>query len=767
MAVMKSLNERIESIIASMTLEQKAGLCSGRDEWTTKPLPELGIPAVWVSDGPHGLRRSPLSSTGGYGDQLPATCFPTASALAATWDTGLVAEVGAVIAKECLSQEVNVILGPGANIKRSPLGGRNFEYFSEDPVLAGEIAAAYINGVQAQGVGTSLKHYACNSQETKRMVTDSRLDERTLRELYLRNFEIAIKKGNPWTVMAAYNPVNGEDATANRHLLTDILRDEWGWDGVVVSDWMAVFDRVAGVEAGMDLEMPGNGGFNDAKIVAAVRSGRLSEAAVDTVVRRILRFVLAASESVKGVAEAPGDAHHGFARRVAAEAAVLLKNQGDLLPLKKGLSSVALIGAFAQNIRFQGNGSSEVKPTQIDCQKDELALALDPKCRLTWVPGYRLDNDKADEALIAEAVAAARQAEVAVIHIGLPAHFESEGVDRVHMDLPESMNRLVAAVAAVQPRVAVVLTNGTCVAMPWVDQVPAVLEAWLGGQAAAGGICDVLTGAVNPSGRLAETFPRRLEDTPSFLDLPSGNLGLRFGEGIHAGYRWYDARRIEPLFPFGHGLSYSRFEYSSLELSTAALRGDGQLAVSCVVTNTSRVAGQEVVQLYVGDPVSDEPRPLRELKAFQKIRLGPGESLRVSFRIDRDALSYYHPRFACWVAESGRYDLSIGASSRDIRLQGGFLYQSDTLLEHRFTERTVMRDWIKYPELKALAVNLVKPYFDNVPSLYRGAYADFDVTNPFFIDMPVIKYSRFDPVNMSEAKIREMVAKAASIKVRI
>lgn len=754
----------IPALLAKLKVEEKVSLLSGRDEWSLNTVARLGTPSAWFSDGPHGLRRAPFSTVGGYGDQLPATCFPTASAIAATWDVELVEELGRKLGEECLALGVDVILGPGANIKRSPLGGRNFEYFSEDPRLAGEIAAAYIRGVQAEGAGTSLKHFCCNSQETRRMMVDSRPGARALREIYLAAFEIAVKEGRPWTVMASYNPVDGVDMTANEALLSGVLRGEWGYEGLVVSDWQAVYDRVAGVAAGLDLEMPGSRGFHDAQVVAAAKTGRLSAEKLDAAAGRVLALGhrAAASRAEHGAADPlqprafDAEGHHAFARRVAAEASVLLKNEGAVLPLDFGkLGRVALIGEFAEKPRCQGNGSSEVKPTRVDVLREELGK-LAGKAEIVYAPGYSLADD-GDFSRIEAAVALAASCDAAVVVAGLPNQYESEGIDRTHISLPPAMDELVARVAQAQPRTAVALVNGSAVVMPWIDAVPAVIECWLGGQAGAGGMADVLAGRVNPSGKLAETFPARIEDTPSFLDLPSADLALEYSEGVFAGYRWYDKRRIEPLFCFGHGLSYASFEYSDLKLSAAKLRGKDGLRASLRVRNAGNVAGKEVVQLYLRDPASSLPRPERELKRFKKIALNPGESGEVAFEIGERDLSFWDDALGRWVAESGSFEVLVGSSSRDIRLRASFEYESGAAALRPFSERTCLRDWIRHPETRVGVIALVKPFFDANPVHFVGAYDDFNVSNGFFLDMPLIKYSRLTYGAISEEAIRDFV----------
>lgn len=667
-----------ERVLAELTLEEKASLLSGVDFWHTQPVERDGetlVPSVMVTDGPHGLRKQAESADHlGIGNSVPATCFPTAAALGSTWDPALLHRVGEALGRETRANDVAVLLGPGVNIKRSPLCGRNFEYLSEDPLVAGELGAALVQGIQSQGVGTSLKHYAANNQEADRMRVSADVDERTLREIYLPAFERVVKQAQPWTVMCSYNKVNDVYASQNHWLLTEVLRDEWGFEGLVVSDWGAVRDRVAAVAAGLDLEMPSSGGRTDAQVVAAVREGRLDEADVDTAVRNVLHLV---SRSQPALAE-PGSfdaaAHHALAREAAAAGTVLLKNDAvdgaPLLPLADG-AGLAVVGELARTPRYQGAGSSQVNPTQLD---DALtALRTATGAEVPFAAGYAVDGKDAGsgtdaEALRAEAVEVARAARTVVVHLGLPASYESEGYDREHMDLPADQVALLEAVAAVNPRVVVVLSNGSAVTVaPWQDLAPAIVEGWLGGQASGGAVADVLLGAVNPSGRLAETLPVRLEDNPSYGNFP-GELGhVRYGEGIFVGYRWYDARGLDVSFPFGHGLSYTTFAYDAVAAEVTGSGAEAGVRVTVRVTNTGDRAGAEVVQVYVADPQSQVQRPERELKAFAKVALAPGESREVVLDLDARALSYWHPVLRRWVVEGGEFVVAVGASSRDLR----------------------------------------------------------------------------------------------------
>ncbi|MCW2847884.1 MAG: beta-glucosidase [Marmoricola sp.] len=660
----------IDALLAELTLEEKASLVIGGDFWHTAPVERLGIERVMVADGPHGLRMQPDGGDHvGIGGSAPATCFPTASGLASSWNRSLAAEVGAALAQEARVQGVSVILGPGINMKRSPLCGRNFEYFSEDPYLAGELALAMAAAIQEQGVGTSLKHYAANNQEDDRLRVSAEVDERTLREIYLPAFERVVTGCQPWTVMCAYNKVNGTYASEHHWLLTEVLREEWGFEGLVVSDWGAVHDRVASLVAGLDLEMPPSKGRSDVAVVEAVSSGALAPEVLDRGVRRVLRLVSQAMPTKDATPPEPAyEAHHALARRAAAESAVLLRNDGTLpLALSDG-QTLAVIGPFATAPRYQGAGSSQVNPTTLDVPLDELRAQLPTHVHLTHADGFGLDDSSNDAALLAEARDLARQADTVVLFLGLPAAAESEGFDRTHLELPANQLAVLETVAQVSNRVVVVLANGSVVrTSAWEDRVGAVLECWLGGQAAGGAVADLLTGAGNPSGKLAETIPLRLEDNPSYLNFPGDSQKVVYGEGLFIGYRAYDALALEVSHPFGFGLSYTSFSLGSPSVSVAGSVGD-ELCVSVTVpvTNTGAVEGAEVVQVYVSDPAASVRRPEQELKGFAKISLGAGESGEVQVDLDERAFSYWSTRLGRWVVEAGEFVLRVGTSSRDL-----------------------------------------------------------------------------------------------------
>jgi beta-glucosidase len=664
------------ALVAKMTLEEKASLTSGDSFWTTKAVERVGVPSVMLTDGPHGLRKQRANFDHlGIGDSVPATCFPPAVGLGSSWDADLAHRVGAALGLESAIENVAVILGPGVNIKRSPLCGRNFEYFSEDPIVAGVMGAALVQGTQTMGVGTSLKHFAANNQEHDRMRSSSDIDPRPLREIYLRGFQRVVEDAQPATVMCSYNRINGVYASEDPFLLTRVLREEWGFAGFVVSDWGAVNNRVAGLAAGMDLEMPSSGGRTDAEIVAAVRDGSLDEAVLDASATRVAALATAWSAAPRVAGPLDVDAHHALAREAAGRSIVLLKNDGGVLPLRAA-QSVAVIGAFATDPRYQGAGSSLISPTKLDNALDEFVVQGGAD-NVSFAQGFTNDGSGDADAFRAEAVALAATAEVAVVFAGLPAHLESEGFDRENIDLPAVQLALIDAVLAANPRTVVVLSNGGAVALPFAERVPAIVEAWLLGQAGGSATVDVLYGAVNPSGKLTETIPLSLEDTPAFLNFPGEQGHVRYGEGLFVGYRWYDARNMAVAYPFGHGLSYTSFAYGD---ATAAVEADGNITVKVTVTNTGDRAGREVVQAYSGLASEAVQRPERELKAFAVIALEPGESGEVSLTVRRADLAYWHVAADRWVVEGGDYAIDVAASSRDIRSQVTVAVEGDALL---------------------------------------------------------------------------------------
>lgn len=666
-----------KDLISQMTLKEKASLCSGKDFWHLKSIERLGLPEIMVCDGPHGLRKQNAENKKvGIGNSYPATCFPTAVTTACSWDRDLIYKMGQALAEECLQHGVSVLLGPGVNMKRSPLCGRNFEYFSEDPELAGEMGAAFIAGVQSKGIGTSLKHFAGNSQEMKRMTSNSIIDERALREIYLRAFEKAVKKSQPWTVMNAYNLLNGTYCSENDWLQNKVLRDEWGFKGAVVSDWGAVNDRVAGLNAGNDLEMPSSGGVNDAKIVEAVKCGVIDETTLDERVDKLIDIILKGAANKKPGYKFDVKAHNLLSRQIAEQSMVLLKNDGNILPLKRVEGEyVAVIGAFADNPRYQGAGSSIINPTMIDSGRR--AFNNSP-ISVKFADGYdRSGKRKNEDAYITEACNLAKNASKAVVFIGLTDDYESEGFDRSTMKLPDGHNRLVEAVSRVNDNVIVVLEGGSPVEMPWADDVKAILNAYLGGQSVAPAIVDVLTGKANPCGKLAETYPVCLKDTPTSFRYPDSKENVQYRESIFIGYRYYDKVERNVRFPFGFGLSYTSFEYSDIKLKKKNLtKGEGA-KVTFTIKNTGDVAGSEIAQVYVAKPESKIFRAPKELKGFVKIHLEPGEEKKVTVELDDRAFAFWNTATEDWCVESGEYKILVGASSRDIRLEAAAKMKSE------------------------------------------------------------------------------------------
>ncbi|MFA6507098.1 MAG: glycoside hydrolase family 3 C-terminal domain-containing protein [Treponemataceae bacterium] len=711
----------LKPLIAQMTLEEKAGLCSGQDHWHTKAIDRLGIPALRMSDGPHGLRKQTVG-----GDHLglkrsdPATCFPPAVTAACSWDPELVRSLAEAIGVECQAEGVDVLLGPGVNLKRTPLCGRNFEYYSEDPFLAGELGKAYVEGLQSTGVGASLKHFAVNNQEFERFLTDSVVDERTLRELYLTAFEKAVIEAQSATVMCAYNQVNGTYCSEHRQLLTDILKTEWGHEGFVVSDWGAVNERVDGVAAGLELEMPPGHYENDRKIVAAVREGRLPMPVLDAAVERILKTVFRLVGSRNPRIPFDPEKHHAAARAALRECVVLLKNDDGILPLKKS-GSLAVIGGFAARPRFQGGGSSFVTPYRIENVLDELRKLAGGAVSVSFAEGYLMDPpmtrycdnpftsaaDTPEPALIREAVEQAVRADKALVFIGLPETYETEGGDRTHLRIPEGHLRLVEAVAAAQPNTVVVLSNGAPIEMPWLSSVKAVLEGYLGGQASGGAIADILFGEANPCGKLAETFPAALRDTPSYLNVPGKTRKVEYREGLFIGYRHYEAKEIVPLFPFGFGLSYTEFSYEKVELDKKSMSDQETLSVSVTVRNVGERRGKEIVQLYVRDRESTMIRPNKELKGFVKIELEPGESKTVAIELGKRAFAYWSTEEKGWRVESGLFEILVGPSSASIALRAAVEVRRSDEHPRRYTRNSSVAECLAHPRGPELMKDLL------------------------------------------------------------
>ncbi|MCR4579135.1 MAG: glycoside hydrolase family 3 C-terminal domain-containing protein [Treponema sp.] len=693
------MNAKIKDLLSKLTLEEKAGLCSGKDWWRTKPVERLGIPSVMVSDGPAGLRTQAVNGKD-ENDSITAVCFPSGCATAASFDRQLLEHEGQLLGNEANAMDVSVLLGPAINIKRSPLCGRNFEYLSEDPYLAGELASAYVKGVQSQNVGVSVKHFAANNQEFRRFSVSEKIDERSLREIYLPAFETVVKTAKPKNIMCSYNAINGTLSSENEWLLNDVLRKEWGFDGFVVSDWGAVNDRVKGIKAGLNLEMPYSGGITDSYIVQAVKDGNLSMERLDEVVADLLNFILEYTENKKeGKWDKEKD--HLASAEIAAESCVLLKNENDLLPLSKeeaDAGKILFVGEFAKVPRFEGGGSSNIKTYKV-------TGALEAAKELGFNVEYIDGND------IKAAEEAAKKASSVVIFAGLPDIYESEGFDRDSLDMPESHNQLIEAIAQVNPNVAVVLHNGAPVTMPWVDKVSSILECYLGGEAVGLAQAKILFGLTNPSGKLPETFPLRLEDTPCYLNFPGNGRTVTYAEGIYVGYRWYDSRKMPVLFPFGHGLSYTSFDYGKVELSCDSMSDDQTVDVTVSVKNSGSVDGKEVVQLYVRDLTGAEARPDKELKGFQKIFLKAGQEKEVTFTLSKRSFAYWNSDINDWYAPSGEYEILIGASSRDIRDSAIINIKSTTKKAFEITRWTTPGDMLNNAEMKPIITDfIVKNY---------------------------------------------------------
>lgn len=677
------MEQRIEQLLSKMTLEEKASLCSGQDFWHTQSIERLGIPSIMVADGPHGLRKQADQTDNlGLNKSVASTCFPTPCTLASSWDRSLLHKIGSAIADECLQEQISVILGPGINIKRNPLCGRNFEYYSEDPYISGELASGFIDGVQSRGVGTSLKHYAANNQESHRMTIDTLVDERTLREIYLAGFETAVKKSQPITVMCCYNRVNGIFGSEHPYLLTDILKNEWQHSGIVVTDWGAINDRVASLKAGLELEMPGYSNENDKKIVKAVRDGSLDQKVLDNATARLLRVILSLADNVKEDFNYNKQKHHDLAREAAGDSIVLLKNEDNILPIKNEIT-IALIGQFAEKPRYQGAGSSLINPTMLENMLESSSEFIN-KDRIIYAQGYDHRSDYPDNKLIQQACDAAKKADIAIVIAGLPERYETEGLDRKHMRMPENHNRLIEAVSDANPNTIVALYNGSPVEMPWNGKVKAILEAYLGGQAGAPALWDVIFGRVNPSGKLAESFPISYEDCPSSPYFPMGPHAVEYRESIYVGYRFYESAGVNVLYPFGHGLSYTTFEYSELELSAQEIDDTQTLRVTLKVKNTGNVFGKEIIQLYISENQPVVFRPIKELKGFEKVALEPGEIKEIEFVLDKRSFAYYSTGLKDWQVKSGYFSIMVGSCSDKIPLSKDVYVKSTSEYEEIF-----------------------------------------------------------------------------------
>ena len=700
-------------IVSKMSLEQKAAFVSGYDYWHLEESPELGLPKIMITDGPHGLRKQKgkdyvepegaekTKASIGLGNSVPATCYPPACTSSCSWDPELLVKAGEGMGEECLKEKVSTILGPGTNIKRSPVCGRNFEYFSEDPLLAGKCSAAIINGVQSKGVGTSLKHYCANSQEAFRMVINEVIDERTLREIYLPAFEIAVKEAQPWTIMNSYNKINGVYASQNGHTQEEIARGEWGFKGLFVTDWGSSVDRIPGLINGTDLEMPSSGTLNTKKIIEAVKNGELDESVLDKRVDTVVDLIIKSKPALEKEHTYDAEAHHKVAGEIAEASMQLLKNEDKILPIKTG-QKIAVIGEMAKSPRYQGAGSSVINCTKITDAYSELEKA---GVDMVYAQGYDKSKDEINEAMFADAKKAASQADIAIVFAGLTEEFEGEGYDRVNINMPESHNALIEAVAEANANTVVVLAGGSVVLMPWLDKVKGLLNSGLGGQATGIAVAKILTGAVNPSGKTAETYPVSFEENPTFGNYPGGPVTSEHKESVYIGYRYYDAAGKDVVFPFGFGLSYTTFEYSDIRLSADSIKDTDTVTVSFKITNTGDVDGAEVAQLYVADKESTIYRPVKELRAFKKVFIKTGETADVELELDKRAFAYFNVHINDWHVESGDFDILIGASSRDIRLSATVNVES-----------TVEAD---IPDYRETAPN----YYNNVANITRDDFA--------------------------------------------
>ena len=753
--------EEVKSLVSRMTLEEKAGMCSGADFWHLKSIERLGIPQVMVTDGPHGIRKQSAQADHlGINESEKSVCFPAGCATASSYDRSLLTTLGETIGRECQAMGVATILGPAMNIKRSPLCGRNFEYYSEDPLVSTELAAAMITGVQSKHVGTSAKHFLANNQEKRRMTNSSEVDERTLREIYLASFEGAVKKAKPWTVMNSYNRINGAFVGDSKEYLTDILRDEWGFDGYVVSDWGAVNDRVQALKAGLDLEMPSSNGINDKLIVDAVQNGKLEETVVDQACERILDVIFRYTENRDETAVFDYEKDHATAAEMEAECAVLLKNDDQILPLRKN-SKIAFIGKYAKEPRYQGGGSSHINSWKVESALE----AVKDIAGVTFSRGFDDAEDIVDEKLQEEAVKAAQEAEIAVVFAGLPDNFESEGYDRKHMNLPDCQNTLIERIASVQKNVVVVLHNGSPVRMPWKEQVKGILEAYLGGEAVGKAIVDLLFGKANPCGRLAETFPERLEDTPCYLTYGKGKDTALYQEGVFVGYRYYTSRNVKAAYPFGYGLSYTTFAYENLTVDKKEMDDTEILKVSVNVKNTGDRSGKEVVQLYVQAPGDEVVRPIRELRGFDKIMLEPGEEKTVTFELDMRAFAYWNTQIHDWFAEDGIYRILIGRNAEEMLLEETVTVHGTKTVPRIYSMNTCMGELMRDPHAQAVMGPFLQGMQQNTDAQKMADAQENDTSgainaemmNAMMEDMPLRQLLSFVP-GMKREMLEQLLA---------
>ncbi len=759
---MKSIEE-IKDIIAGLTLEEKASLCSGDTFWLTHEIPEKGIPKIMVSDGPVGLRKQEnIEDHLGMNESIKAVCFPAGVGMAATFNKDLYGKMGEALGEECRAENVAVILGPAVNIKRSPLCGRNFEYLSEDPFLASEMSTSYVKGVQSKHVGTSIKHFAVNNMETRRFSASSNLSERALREIYLAAFEGPVRNAKPWTVMCSYNRINGVLASQNKKILTDILRNEWGFEGNVISDWGAVSDRTKALKAGLNLEMPTSYGENDKKLVEAVRSGELDEKELDENCLSLLKLVFDAYDNIGNSEDFKfdRDEHHKLAREIASETFVLLKNEDNVLPLSKD-QKIAVVGPYAKNPRYQGGGSAH-----INCHKIEgfLQVCSENNINISYAEGFSPVADDFDEKLCEEAVNISKEADVTLIFAGLPDIFESEGYDRKHMQMPSCQLKVIEEISRVAKKTVVVLHNGSPVEMPFIYDVDGILECYLGGQAVGGAQYDIIFGDKSPSGKLAETFPVMLEDNPSYLNFPGTRNNVNYAEDIFVGYRYYDKKKMDVLFPFGFGLSYSEFKYDNLRLSRKEMNDTDELEVSVDITNIGKVEAKEAVQLYVKNCESEIIRPVREFKGFEKVNLLPGETKTVTFKLNKRSFAYYEERISDWAVPSGTYEIEIGKSSRSIELSDSVNIKSDLILPDFYEYDTISEHLLQDPRI----AEVLKEYYnkmrdDREKSDVEKESMNEEMENASFLYSPLRSGLYFSAGKIKYSDIDEFLEKANSI----
>lgn len=750
----------IDKIIEGLTLEEKASLCSGVGSWHTQSIEKKGIPAVMVSDGPHGLRKMDLNADKpGVNNSIKAVCFPTGSAVASSFDPELAYRIGQTIGEECAAEKVSVLLGPGVNIKRSPLCGRNFEYYSEDPVLAGNIAASFIEGVQSKGPGACVKHFCANNQEKYRYVSNSIIDERTLREIYLKPFEIAVKKARPMMLMCSYNRVNGVQASENKRLLTDILRGEWEYEGTVVSDWGAVLHRDKALEAGLNLEMPGCGGANDKVIVEAVKKGTLSVEKLNENVRQILKFVFEAQERIDEEASWDKQSHHLLSRRFAAECMVLLKNENRVLPINE-TDYIALIGGFAKKPRFQGGGSSHINSIKVDSAIE----AAQGNTHVIFAEGFSSTEDEYNPALFRMAIETAARVDKAIIYAGLPDIYESEGYDRDDMELPSVQNRLIEEVSKVCPHVIVVLHAGSAVSMPWIDKVDGVILAQLAGDGVGNAVEDVLFGRVNPSGRLAESYPFKVEDNPSYVNFGGNSKDVLYGEGLFVGYRYYTAAGKNVQFPFGYGLSYTKFTYGRMMTDCDEMKDDEKLEVVVEVTNEGSCTGKEVVQLYVSKPKTNIRRPVRELKAFAKVELEPKETKKVTFILEKSDWAYYDTEIDDWYTEPGEYHMQICRNAEEVILERTVTILPAAKKPNRFSANSMIGEILDDEDARELMEEFAREHADDDPQSSDKSEASKEALSEKFCEIafreqPLRCYVNFGAGKVSVKELNKFIDK--------